>query len=199
MEVRKELNKLGLSQDEKEVLATNNLKLVYYLAQKYHNHDYEEIVGAGMEGLARALNAFDETKNTKFSTYAYRAINNQMLMYIRGVSGVSMVSIDEPIANGAERELTLADMLVDTKVQIEDMLVKKEANKMIVESMIKLPRDEQFIFYHFYGVFGKPKLTQVEISKNLSISQARVSKTVKKILSKLNKDIGERLKTQATR
>ena len=66
----------------KEKLINSNLKLVFSIAKKYYKRDMDflDLVQEGNLVLIRAVEKFDLSKNTKFSTYAFKCINN----YLRG-------------------------------------------------------------------------------------------------------------------
>ena len=75
-----------LTESQKQ-LATDNINLVYYMVHKmgfnaYHP-DFDDFVSAGMEGLVKAANTFDSKKGFKFTSYAARCINNDILIFMR--------------------------------------------------------------------------------------------------------------------
>lgn len=72
---------------DKQKLIEENLKLVYKVAHMFKNSSYgiefEELVAIGYEGLVRASNAYDPSKNIKFSTLAFICIKNTILYELR--------------------------------------------------------------------------------------------------------------------
>ena len=56
----------------KESLINHNLRLVVSIAKRYINRglEFSDLIGAGNEGLMKAVERFDYTKGYKFSTYA---------------------------------------------------------------------------------------------------------------------------------
>ena len=63
----------------------NNEKLVYKVYNKQfvrYGHIKEDLLQCGRMALWRACQRFDETKGYKFSTYAVRAITNEMLDFV---------------------------------------------------------------------------------------------------------------------
>ncbi|MBR0484501.1 MAG: sigma-70 family RNA polymerase sigma factor [Oscillospiraceae bacterium] len=65
------------SQKARHKLIEHNLRLVAHIVKKYHgSEEQEELISIGTFGLIKAVDTFDYHKNTKFSTYASRCIEN---------------------------------------------------------------------------------------------------------------------------
>lgn len=60
-----------------EIISVNE-KLIYKIASKFYNYDKDDLFQVGVIGLIKAYNNFDETSNTKFTTYAYEYIYGEM-------------------------------------------------------------------------------------------------------------------------
>lgn len=71
-------------QETRNFLITNNLKLVPKVAKKYIKYEFNtaDIIAEGNIGLMVAVEKFDVTKGTKFSTYAYHCIDSYIKSYI---------------------------------------------------------------------------------------------------------------------
>ena len=65
-------------------LIEDNMKLVYYVVNKYYpSYMYDEdVIQEGMLGLCQAAKTYDPEK-TKFSTYACICIKNRLKYYLR--------------------------------------------------------------------------------------------------------------------
>lgn len=65
-------------------LIANNLKLVSKVAKRYIKYDFNtfDIIAEGNIGLMVAVEKFDVTKGTRFSTYAYHCIDSYIKSYI---------------------------------------------------------------------------------------------------------------------
>ncbi|MCD5406050.1 MAG: sigma-70 family RNA polymerase sigma factor, partial [Desulfotomaculum sp.] len=64
-----------------DILVETNLRLVAHIAKKYKNttnESYDDLISIGSIGLIKAINTFD-TKRARFSTYASRCIQNEIL------------------------------------------------------------------------------------------------------------------------
>lgn len=111
----------------KDKLIEDNMKLVYYVINKYYPSYLgdEDVVQEGMLGLCRAANNYDPSK-TKFSTYAVICIKHQILYYLRSRSkhnGTLSLDYDvkgeerncEPFVNFIVGELDVDTVWVDFK------------------------------------------------------------------------------------
>lgn len=81
------LEKIGTKEEKtaRNELIEHNLWMVGYLAKKLDvTGVYEaDLFSVGTRGLIKASNTFDPEKNIKFTTYASRCIENEILMYLR--------------------------------------------------------------------------------------------------------------------
>ena len=103
------------SESAKQTLIERNLRLVVYLARRFENTGIgmEDLISIGTIGLIKAVSTFRVDRNIKLATYASRCIENEILMYIRKISGQKAeVSLDEPINTDWDgNELLLSDVL----------------------------------------------------------------------------------------
>ena len=172
-------------------LVEHNLRLVAHIVKKYYGTgvEQEDLVSIGTIGLIKAINTFKADKNIKLSSYASRCIENEILMYFRGVKKNSLdVSINEEIDSDSDgNALTLMDIMAvdDSIVEDLDMKIKIEnLPKYINESLT--PR-EKLIIKLRYGLDGREPVAQREAAKMLKISRSYVSRIEKKALEKLKK------------
>lgn len=65
-------------------VVTDYAKLVYSLVAKFKNYyDVEDLKQVGMMGLIKAFQHYDDSYDTKFSSFAYTYIKGEILKYIR--------------------------------------------------------------------------------------------------------------------
>ena len=71
--------------DARNELILHNMRLVAHVAKKYvgSEEDQEELISIGTVGLIKAVSSFNTDYGSKFSTYAIRCIENEILMYFR--------------------------------------------------------------------------------------------------------------------
>jgi RNA polymerase sporulation-specific sigma factor len=103
-------------------LVKHNLRLVAGIANHYYNYSYEkdDLISVGVIGLIKAANKFDYQRKVKFSSFAAKCINNEILMYLRKKK------------NKNTKEVSFDDFLFFTKdgngIKIEDVVSDDNAN-----------------------------------------------------------------------
>ena len=110
----------------RQTLIERNLRLVVYIARRFENIgvNIEDLISIGTIGLIKAVGTFRADRNIKLATYSSRCIENEILMYIRKISGrKAEVSLDEPINTDWDgNELLLSDVLgTDSDVVMRPM------------------------------------------------------------------------------
>ena len=183
------------SERAKQTLIERNLRLVVYLARRFENTGIgmEDLISIGTIGLIKAVSTFRVDRNIKLATYASRCIENEILMYIRKISGQKAeVSLDEPINTDWDgNELLLSDILgTDEDVVGKDMETDVE-RKLLKTAIEKLSGRERMIIELRFGLNtsdGEEK-TQKEVADMLGISQSYISRLEKKIMGRLKKEI----------
>ena len=65
----------------RETIIQHNLRLVAHIAKKYYAlpGDQDDLISIGTIGLIKAVSTFDSTRRARFSTYASRCIENEIL------------------------------------------------------------------------------------------------------------------------
>ena len=77
-----------MTKEEKNQLAEENLGLIYAVINKKFNfenvteEDKKNYFEEGMIGLAIAINNYDTSVDSKFSSYAFTCIKNEICKYI---------------------------------------------------------------------------------------------------------------------
>ncbi len=193
-----ELTKLYQQGDDgaRDRLVEHNLRLVVYIAKKFESSgiNIEDLISIGTIGLIKAVNTFKPDKNIKLATYASRCIENEILMYLRKVSGQRMdISLDEPLNTDWDgNELLLSDVLGSDGLEINDNVEQEDERRILYDCMDDLSDRERLIMNMRFGMCGEKEHTQKEVADELGISQSYISRLEKRILLKLKRDI-ERL------
>lgn len=70
---------------DEQKLFEDNIKLCYYSVNKFKQnvYDKEDMIQTAMIGLWKACKSYDESRSIKFSGYAMKCINNELLMQMR--------------------------------------------------------------------------------------------------------------------
>ena len=189
------LEKMALGDNSaRKRLIEHNLRLVAHVAKKYFGSgaDQDDLVSIGTVGLIKAISSFKPDKGIRLATYAARCIDNEILMYFRGLKKTAQdVSINDPIETDKDgNTLTLTDVIADNSDIVEDLdlKVKLEQLKEFLKDTLT-PRELTIIRLR-YGLGGRPELPQREVAKKLKISRSYVSRIEKRALQKLRARFG---------
>ena len=181
----------------RNLLIEHNLRLVVYIAKRFENTgiNIEDLISIGAIGLIKAINTFCSDKNIKLATYASRCIENEILMYIRKISGKSVeISIDEPLnVDWDGNELLLSDILGSDEEPAAAALIKREEVELIHRAISSLEDRERQIIILRYGLDGSPEMTQKDVADLLGISQSYISRLEKKIIEKLHEELSGKI------
>ena len=119
-------------------LIKHNLRLVTHVAKKYYNNpqDNEDIISIGTIGLIKAVQSFTFDKNTRFSTFASKCIENEILMSFRKQKGnENIVYLDDNLeVNNDSSNLSLKDSIPDefeTDVWVESQETRQEISQLV--------------------------------------------------------------------
>lgn len=196
-----------LTDDEKDDYARENLALIYYVAKYYQTKataTEDELISVGLIGFTKALNAYDRTRLTKFSTYAVKCIHHEILFHLRKEKKhldnvISVNTILSQDKNG--HALSLEDTILNDKAGQDlteiTVLIKDEVN-LLYQAIERLDELERFILIHRYGLFKKRKMTQKELAEKIQMSQANISKKEQIILIKLRQILRDKYKLTET-
>ena len=170
-------------------LVEHNLRLVAHIVKKFYdtNQSQDELISTGTVGLIKAVSTFDYTKGNRFSSYASRCIENEILMALRNNKKTANdVSIYEPVDTDKDgNSLTLLDIMVDdteTDMKAENNIQISQLKKFMEKC---LDERESKIIKLRYGLGNGVEVPQREVAKQLGISRSYVSRIEKKALKKL--------------
>ena len=185
------------SEQAKQVLIERNLRLVVYIARRFENTgiNIEDLISIGTIGLIKAVGTFRAEKNIKLATYSSRCIENEILMYIRKISGQKAeVSLDEPINtdyNG--NELLLSDVLGTDSDTVMRPMEDDVDHALLHQALENLPEREKQIVTMRFGLGGRREKTQKEVADLMGISQSYISRLEKRIMLRLRREISRQI------
>ena len=187
------VSRLGADSSARDALIVHNLRLVVYIARKYESSGagIEDLISIGSIGLIKAVETFKLDRGIKLATYASRCIENEMLMYLRKISGQrTEVSIDEPLNADADgNELLLSDVLGSDGSDVSRNVESEAERTVLAELVSRLGAREREITELRFGLCGRRELTQKEVADKLGISQSYISRLEKRILSRLKSEL----------
>lgn len=182
----------------RDTLIKHNLRLVAHVIKKYYqcSIENEDLMSIGTIGLIKAVQSFSQDKNVRFSTYASKCIENEVLMSMRKLKQTENTSYleDSIDIDNQSSKLTLKDSLQDD-FQLSEYCEDKELKNNILNMVAqKLTGRQRQIIIMRYGLFGNKSQTQQQVCEILKISRSYVSRLEKKALESLKEefDMSER-------
>lgn len=189
-----------LTDKEKNDLAEENMALVYYIISKFKNTniDQDELLSVALIGYEKALSKYNPNKLTKFSTFAYRCIQNEIFYFIRGEKKINekSISLNQTIATDKNgNDLEVSDTLASEEDTLEEKVIKNETIDCLLRVINEdLSENERLIITKRFGIGGTDVMTQNELAIMVNMSQANISKKEKNILDKMKKILSSKYK-----
>ena len=179
--------------EARKKLIEHNLRLVVYIAKRFENTgvNIEDLISIGTIGLIKGISTFNADKKIKLATYSSRCIENEILMYLRKLSGQKTeVSFDEPLHTDWDgNELLLSDILGTEEYEVCRALEDDAEKRVLLEAVDGLEGREKEIILLRFGLAGGREYTQKEVADMLGISQSYISRLEKRILERLRRDV----------
>ncbi len=128
----------------REDLILSYRPMVYWLAKKLKvpYNTYPDLIQEGMVALIGAVDAFDVTRNNRFSTYAYYKIRGRMINFLQRVEAKAPLPVDEIVfveedtkSALVHNDMEVSEWTIDLR-QAMDTLSLREAdiiNALVVE------------------------------------------------------------------
>ena len=181
----------------RQKLIERNLRLVVYIARRFENTgiNIEDLISIGTIGLIKAIGTFRADRNIKLATYSSRCIENEILMYIRKISGQKTeVSLDEPINTDWDgNELLLSDVLGTEGDTVMRPMEDDDDHQLLLQALERLPERERQIVTLRFGLGGREEKTQKEVAELMGISQSYISRLEKRIMLRLRREISRQI------
>lgn len=175
--------------EAKDKLVCHNMRLVAHVVKKYSGAaETDDLISVGSIGLIKAVNTYNEEKNTAFATYSARCIENEILMLLRANKKYKNdVSLSDPVGSDKDgNELTIMDLLSEKEdavfSEVDKGIEREKFLKFIKEN---LSRREYTVICLRYGIKTGRPYAQREVAAFLKISRSYVSRIEKKAVEKL--------------
>ena len=178
----------------KHCLTEEDINLAKAIARKRNKIVYnEDTLSCAYEGLVKASNTFDINKDCKFSTYAYRLINNSItegLNMIRLDMGNSHVWRVTKVGDRPELKSQVTEDKFFKTVPVEDNTIEEISSKqnrdLVLRYLNRLPKEERQVLEMRYGLNDTWRVyTRKEIASKLNMSICTVERRERKGIEKL--------------
>lgn len=180
--------KLNWTRDQKNNFVRDNENLIHSAVHrcKIVGFEYQDLFQEACIGLTKAFESYDDDRKVKFQTYAYKAMMNEVLCYVRKCnakcrkSNVPVVSFDsdnqssngDSMAGYSNKDVSETDYLHSPQTSMEEALEIREIYNKVMElsDQILTSQEKTALMMTVDGH------TQSEIADKLQIAQAKVSK-----------------------
>ena len=173
----------------REQLILHNLRLVAHIVKKYdtHNESQEDLLSIGTIGLLKAVDSYRPGRNVRFSTYAARCIENELLMKFRAnrksdrdisVQELSGEDTENETGSAADRIADRSDLQETAEQNLMAELLRRQMKKVLT------PR-EKYVLERRYGLEDGEEEPQWKIARRLGVSRSYVSRIEKGAVEKL--------------
>lgn len=175
-----------MSTEEKETLILNNQNLIYFILKKYNCIYNDDLFQIGMIGLIKATEKYDASRKVAFSSFAYQCISNEILVHFRRQNRKSFNDFANTVSyntliNDDDGKSTLEECLGYTP-NFDEEINKQELYKNINTTLSPI---EKITLISYYGLYNTEPIKQIDLSKKLNMSQANVSRIIKRARKKL--------------
>lgn len=154
---------------EQKIFAEENHNLIYSFLAK-HGLSIDDWYDIAAIGYVKAVGSFDDSKAV-FSTFAYlcmlRRVHAEMRKDMAVRRTALVISLNKPITNAETTEV--GDFIADKDDYITEMLTRNTLRSEATEQQL------QIVNLCYFGY------TQKEIASKLGMSQASVSREMKKL------------------
>ena len=197
-----------LTQKERNELAKQYEPLINKMVKQFSMKvaaDWYEIKSMAYEGLALAINKYDDERSgmsfTQFAAYAIR--NNILTCLDNETRTVKMSNYNQKKAIEAGAPL-FTSVSIDRSIRCDDEKRPLEvklgmvANETFSDGDVfeylylrleeKFNEDDRNIFYKSFGLHGEDEWKGKDIAKEIGISEALVSRKIKKIIEWIRAD-----------
>lgn len=185
------MGKIKLTEAQQE-LVEKNINLVYFYAEKFVGTvpvEKDEIHSVMMLGICKAAVTFNPEKS-KFSTYATRCMRNELFMRLRQENKWNRQAYISDIAARTDRQ----GENVDSGDQEDFILIDKSAPPLEDAAIIKVIVEQLTVWLNEQEAYmnpttkkiirawlDNPEWTQAELAKETKVSQAQVSRILKRV------------------
>ena len=178
----------------KHCLTKEDINLAKAIARKRNKIIYnEDTLSCAYEGLVKAANTYKSNKGYKFSSYAYRLINNSIreglnrAMLDLGNSHIWRVT---KVGDRPELKSQVTESKFFKTIPVEDNTIEdissKQNRDLILRYLSRLPIEERQVLEMRYGLNDTWRVyTRKEVASKLNMSISTVERRERKGIEKL--------------
>lgn len=178
----------------KHCLTKEDINLAKAIARKRNKIIYnEDTLSCAYEGLVKAANTYKSNKGCKFSSYAYRLINNSIreglnrTMLDLGNSHIWRVT---KVGDRPELKSQVTESKFFKSIPVNDSMIDEISNKqnrdLILRYLNRLPIEERQVLEMRYGLNDTWRVyTRKEVASRLNMSISTVERRERKGIEKL--------------
>ena len=180
-------------QSARDQLICAHLLLVVNIARRYTHPgtDIMDLIQEGNIGLMHAVDMFDPTQGTRFTTYAVYKIHKQIQRFLNK-NDDRMISLDINVDNGDEN-LRLSDTIEDKdntmmEQQFEDIqtrMEQEEVREQLQEKLKTLSSHELQVLRLLYGLDGYPEMSYEEVAQHMGMRADSVRRIKMRAIRKI--------------
>ena len=198
------------NKEARDCMVQSNMGLVWSIVRRFANRGYEleDLFQVGSIGLMKAIDKFDLSFDVKFSTYAVPMITGEVKRFLRDdgmikvsrslkENGAKVKQAREKLQASLGREPTLQEISDESPTDgkeacLADRLPQEKdshevlLNHMLLEQLLAelSEMERKLIELRYFG-----DKTQVQVAKELGISQVQVSRLEKRILLQMRSQV----------
>lgn len=163
----------------REELINHNIRLVIHIVKnKFYNasYDMDDLISEGIIGLMNAVDTFDYKITPKFSTYASKTIENQILMLLRKPVK-NDISLEATINSKNEKNnLTFKELIKDENINVEEELLSNDLSETIIRLIDEIEDDMERDIVRLSFGFGCKRVPQRVLAEKYKVSQPTISR-----------------------
>jgi len=176
-------------------LVENNIGLVGHVVNSFaprNKQEDEEFYSQGCLGLVKAARTFKPESGVQFASYAVICIKNEIRLFLRTrrryEKRFCLLENEMPGQQDERKEdrFSYSDCIADD-YNIEEEIERQYEIQYLRRMLERLPKLEQAILKRKFGFLGEPQ-TEIEISRDLGISQGWVSRLKTRAIKNLREE-----------
>ncbi|WPX08241.1 sigma-70 family RNA polymerase sigma factor [Anaerocellum danielii] len=171
-----------LTEAQRQLLITDNLKLVYHIANKFmpcpsgYFYEVDDLVSEGYFGLVIAAKNFNPEKGS-FSTYACKVIENRIKRSLPKYKLTAAISLDSPVSKEPDEDTAVLAEVISDGYSVESEVIRKDISEKL-QRYFDILTDEEKERVLYYISTGKTPPASDKVFKS-----AR-----KKLLARIRQD-----------